>query len=160
MKTLLLSPLLALALSLLLPSLLGANLERRSLEVDGVKREYLYHRPSTGERPPLVFASHGHGGQAHSAARQFRIHEVWPEAAVVYLQGLKTPGRLTDPEGKKTGWQNGIGDHAPELIVAFFKETLAAAASTEARTQQGDRAPDRSSLKAAWIRDKTAASTR
>jgi len=39
----------------------------------------------------------------------YAYHKLWPEAIVVYLQGLKTPGKLTDPEGKKPGWQHGAG---------------------------------------------------
>ena len=31
------------------------------------------------------------------AARGMAFHNVWPEAIVVYMQGLNTPGRLTDP---------------------------------------------------------------
>jgi polyhydroxybutyrate depolymerase len=34
---------------------------------------------------------------------------VWPEAIVVYPQGLNTPGPLTDPEGKEPGWQSRAG---------------------------------------------------
>src|SRR6478672_3764464 len=50
---------------------------------------------------PLVFDFHGHGGKDRHAARSHRLHEAWPEAVVVYMQGLNTPGKLTDPEGKK-----------------------------------------------------------
>lgn len=59
-----------------------------------------------------------------NTSRSFRIHEVWPEALVVYLQGLKTPGQLTDPEGKKTGWQKEKGDQK-DRDLAFFDEVLA-----------------------------------
>ena len=34
---------------------------------------------------------------------------LWPEAVVVYPQGLLTPGRLSDPQGKRAGWQKAIG---------------------------------------------------
>jgi polyhydroxybutyrate depolymerase len=37
------------------------------------------------------------------------VHRLWPEATVVYLQGLPTPGRLTDSAGEETGWQTGPG---------------------------------------------------
>ena len=47
-------------------------------------------------------------GPARGATHHF--HETWPEAIVVYMQGLNTPGKLTDPEGKKSGWQSGPGD--------------------------------------------------
>lgn len=45
----------------------------------------------------------------NQAARSYHLHMLWPEAIVVYPQGLNTPGRLTDPEGKRPGWQHGPG---------------------------------------------------
>ena len=44
------------------------------------------------------------------AAQTFDLHSLWPKAVIVYPQGLKTPGKLTDPEGKKSGWQHAAGD--------------------------------------------------
>ncbi|HYF35704.1 MAG TPA: hypothetical protein VD994_10470 [Prosthecobacter sp.] len=87
------------------------GLTRREWVVDGVAREALIHVPKTAktEAAPVVFAWHGHGGNMRNAVRSFRIHTLWPEAIVVYAQGLNTPGRLTDPEGKKPGWQSGAG---------------------------------------------------
>ncbi len=66
----------------------------RTWDVDGVKREALVYVPATksGGKVPLVFDFHGHGGTARHAARTHHIHETWPEAAVVYMQGLHTPG--------------------------------------------------------------------
>src|SRR5947209_19138424 len=84
----------------------------RTWDVDGVQREALVFAPAkkTEAKAPLVFDFHGHGGTAKHAARTHHLHETWPEAVVVYMQGLNTPGRLTDPEGKKSGWQAGPGD--------------------------------------------------
>jgi len=52
------------------------------------------------------------------------LHKLWPEAIVVCPQGLNTPGRLTDPEGKKPGWQ-----HSAEQMggrdLKFFDAMLA-----------------------------------
>ncbi len=88
-------------------------LQSRQWEVDGVTRHALLHLPvataSSGQPSPVIFAWHGHGGTAQNAARSFHLHTLWPEAIVVYGQGLNTPGRLTDPEGKRPGWQSGIG---------------------------------------------------
>jgi polyhydroxybutyrate depolymerase len=83
----------------------------REWMIEGVKREGLVHVPTTAKTQltPVVFAFHGHGGNMHNATRMFPIHELWPEAIVVFLQGLNTPGRLTDPEGKKPGWQSTSG---------------------------------------------------
>jgi polyhydroxybutyrate depolymerase len=83
---------------------LSAELETRRWEVDGLQREALVHLPDGDTPVPLVFVFHGHGGNMRNVARSFRIHELWPEAAVVYMQGLPTPGRLTDPEGKERRW--------------------------------------------------------
>ncbi len=104
----------------------GADPERVEWKVDGVAREALVAAPSRpGEgRPPLVFAFHGHGGTMRNAARTFAFHERWPEAVVVYPQGLPTPGRLTDPEGKRPGWQHGAGEQG-DRDLTFFDAMLA-----------------------------------
>lgn len=88
------------------------------LEVQTTERQALVYPPVIGKKSattkntevPLVFCFHGHGGSAQQAARSFKLHESWPEALVVYPQGLPTPGQLTDPEGKRNGWQKGPGD--------------------------------------------------
>lgn len=87
-------------------------LHRRQWKIDGVTREALLHLPAslTNKPAPVVFAFHGHGGSMRNAARMFHIESLWPDAVVVYPQGLNTPGRLTDPEGKKPGWQRTAGD--------------------------------------------------
>jgi polyhydroxybutyrate depolymerase len=54
-----------------------------------------------------------------NAANMFRIHELWPEAIVVYPQGVNTPGRLTDPEGKRPGWQMAVGDQSDRDLKFF-----------------------------------------
>ena len=99
----------------------------RAWEVDGVKRQALVCEPSkkSAARIPLVFDFHGHGGTARHAARTHGLHEAWPEALVVYMQGLNTPGKLTDPEGKKPGWQHGPGDQK-DRDLKFFDAVLAA----------------------------------
>jgi polyhydroxybutyrate depolymerase len=68
---------------------------------------------------PVVFVFHGHGGSMRGAARSFGLHALWPEAIVVYLQGLNTPGRLTDPEGRKPGWQHTAGDQGDRDLRLF-----------------------------------------
>jgi polyhydroxybutyrate depolymerase len=86
-------------------------LVHREWTIDGVKREALVYLPSDTKSPaPLVFVFHGHGGNSNQAARSFHIHDLWPEAIVIYPQGIPTPGRLTDPKGEKNGWQKEIGD--------------------------------------------------
>jgi polyhydroxybutyrate depolymerase len=108
----------------LLALLLG-DPQRMEWKVDGVAREALVCAPSKEGpgAPPLVFGFHGHGGSMQNAARSFAFHDLWPEAVVVYLQGLNTPGRLTDPEGKKPGWQHGPGEQG-DRDLKFFDAVL------------------------------------
>jgi polyhydroxybutyrate depolymerase len=42
---------------------------------------------------------------------------------VVYLQGLNTPGQLTDPDGLETGWQAAPGDQG-DRDLKFFDTVL------------------------------------
>jgi polyhydroxybutyrate depolymerase len=106
------------------------------LSVDGLEREAWARVPAGAkERPvPVVFVFHGHGGRMEGAARGFRLHEEWPEALVVYPQGVNTPGRLTDPDGTKPGWQAGPGDHG-DRDLKFF-DALVERARREARVDE------------------------
>src|SRR5205814_9978801 len=101
-----------LGLALAAAAVHAAEFIPREWTIDGVKREALIYVPSnaTATAAPLVFVFHGHGGKMQGAARSMPFHEVWPEAIVVFPQGLKTPGRLTDPEGKLPGWQQAAAD--------------------------------------------------
>lgn len=104
----------------------GADtLVRREWTVDGVIREALVYVPPQAHTnaSPVVFAFHGHGGSMQNVARSFGYHRLWMEAIVVYPQGLKTPGRLTDPEGKRSGWQPATGDQG-DRDLKFFDTVL------------------------------------
>ncbi len=81
---------------------LPPDFHRWEMQVDGLARTGFIHAPETAKSAatPVVFAFHGHGGTAPGAVRGFPMHREWPEAISVYLQGVNTPGRLTDPEGK------------------------------------------------------------
>jgi len=98
---------------------------RREWTVDGVVREALVYAPADAKTvaAPVVFVFHGHGGNMHNTVRTFHLHVLWPEAIVVYPQGLKTPGRLTDPEGKRTGWQHSVGAQG-DRDLKFFDAML------------------------------------
>ncbi len=100
--------------------------QRRAWTSDGVAREGWVFVPAAAaeKATPVVFGFHGHGGNMRQAARSFSYHTLWPEAVVVYLQGLNTPGRLSDPEGKKPGWQHAAGDHG-DRDLKFFDAVLA-----------------------------------
>jgi polyhydroxybutyrate depolymerase len=86
--------------------------------VDGVEREALVYLPSTSSKskPPVIFGFHGHGGNMYFSARGMAFQDIWPEAIVVYPQGLPTPGIIMDREGKKPGWQREAGqEHDRDL---------------------------------------------
>lgn len=110
------------------PSLFSQDgLVEKSLVVEGLERTGLVFIPpgAETEKTPLVFVFHGHGGNAASVAKSFGIHRLWPGAMVVYLQGLPAVGKLTDQEGKKTGWQNSPGDYQ-DRDVKLVEGTLGA----------------------------------
>ncbi|MFC5454838.1 alpha/beta hydrolase family esterase [Prosthecobacter fluviatilis] len=90
---------------------LPQGISRLDITLGGVPRTGFIYTPTTArETPaPVIFVWHGHGGTALNAARSFAMHRHMPEAISVYLQGLNTPGQLTDPEGKKPGWQHAAG---------------------------------------------------
>lgn len=99
---------------------LSANLQKHTIDVDGIEREYLLYLTEKAEdSSALVFGFHGHGGRMENSARRFQLHKLWPEAVVVYMQGLNTPGKLTDPEGKKPGWQSGAGEQGDRDLKFF-----------------------------------------
>lgn len=114
------------------PALAPAQaLSEREWKVDGAARKGLVHVPAEARKTetPLVFVFHGHGGTMANAARSFALHKRWPEALVVYLQGLNTPGKLTDPDGKKPGWQRGPGDQGDRDLKLF--DTVLASLKSE-----------------------------
>lgn len=117
------STILLILLALVLECRSEEGLVRREWKIDGVTREALVHLPATTNPAPLLFVFHGHGGNMNQAARSFGFHLLWPEALVIYPQGLTTPGRLTDPEGKRPGWQKDIGDQA-DRDLKFFDTAL------------------------------------
>ena len=100
--------------------------EKMSFTVDGVTRTALMYVPPTAKTvsTPLVFVFHGHGGNSQQAARSFGMDRQWPEAISVYMQGLDTPGQLTDPQGNRPGWQAAIGDQE-DRDLKFFDAVLA-----------------------------------
>ncbi len=91
--------------------------------VDGVDRVATVIVGEGREPHPLVFAFHGHGGNMQNSARMFHVERLWPEATVIYPEGLPTKGR-TDPEGLKRGWQQRPGENG-DRDVKFVDAMLA-----------------------------------
>jgi polyhydroxybutyrate depolymerase len=94
--------------------------------VDGLERQALVYpnaKPAPGAGAPVVFVFHGHGGTAQNVARRLRVHELWPEAVVVYMQGVPGVQGITDPEGKRNGWQKSPGE-VGDRDIKFFDATL------------------------------------
>ena len=98
---------------------------KRQWTIDGVQREALVCVPDHANSTPtaVVFVFHGHGGSMQNSLRTFQYNKHWPQAISVYLQGLNTPGRLTDPDGKKPGWQKEAGDQG-DRDLKFFDAVL------------------------------------
>ncbi len=94
--------------------------------VDGGTREALVYAPAQAllQPTPVLFVFHGHGGTMNFVATRTPFHQLWPEAIVVYPQGLNTPGQLTDPEGNRPGWQKAVGDQG-DRDLKFFDAMLA-----------------------------------
>jgi polyhydroxybutyrate depolymerase len=93
-------------------------------KIDGVPREALVWIPNEDEVAPAVFVFHGHGGRMGGVARKFAYHQIWPEAVVIYMQGLPTPIKQFDPKGKRSGWQIASGDQS-DRDLKFFDEVYA-----------------------------------
>ncbi|HWA83970.1 MAG TPA: dienelactone hydrolase family protein [Fimbriimonadaceae bacterium] len=95
-----------------------------TFNVNGVQREATVVAPTAGSGPaPLVFVFHGHGGNMRNAQRTMTVDKLWPEAIVVYPQGLPSKGK-TDPQGVRNGWQQNPRDENGRDL-AFFDAILA-----------------------------------
>lgn len=87
-----------------------ARFETIEFQQDGMTRFATLYKPANVRAGcPVVFVFHGHGGNARQARRAFPVHELWPEAAVIYGQGVPTVGR-TDLKGERNGWQKNIAE--------------------------------------------------
>lgn len=91
-------------IAMLLGALLAPSPTTIQVSVDGQLREALVYAPAHAVPAPVVFAFHGHGGGSRQASRSFGIQDAWPEAVVVYPQGLPTAVPLYDKQGRYAGW--------------------------------------------------------
>jgi polyhydroxybutyrate depolymerase len=94
--------------------------------IDNVDRQAVVYAPDKAKTDPapLVFAFHGHGGNVKLYSSLVFFPKAWPEAIIVYPQGLNTPGLLTDHTGKAPGWQTGPGEQ-DDRDLKFFDAMLA-----------------------------------
>ena len=102
------------------------GIQKWDFQLEGITRETLAYIPGTAKDKltPVLFVFHGHGGNSQNAVRMFAMHRHWPEAISIYMRGLNTPGRLTDPQGKAPGWQKSLGDQQ-DRDLKFFDAVLA-----------------------------------
>lgn len=99
----------------------GAAQTTMTWTIDGVKREALVFAPApttSDIKHPVVFGFHGHGGNMNAAAHGMHIQSLWPEAVVVYPQGLPSPSKV-DPQGLRPGWQNQAGEQGDRDLKLF-----------------------------------------
>lgn len=82
-----------------------------SMQVDGTERTAVIVVPDDLSHPaPLVVAFHGHGGSGANFESKMQVEKLWPEAIVVYPDGLVGHKGKTDPDGVKPGWQTMPGE--------------------------------------------------
>lgn len=94
--------------------------------IDGVERHAIVYpnaKPAPDRGASVVFVFHGHGGTAQNVARRLRIHELWPEAVVLYMQGIPGVVGIRDPEAARNGWQKSPGE-VGDRDIKFFDAAL------------------------------------
>lgn len=106
--------------TLIVPLILVPQTVNVSWDIEGTKRIAIAYIPEQPKNAPLVFIWHGHGGSAKHSQNAYAIHKEWPEAMVLYMEGLPTPGK-TDPEGKRRGWQRLKGEQGDRDLKLFDK---------------------------------------
>ena len=91
-------------------------------DVDGASREAGVYIPKTVPTNgcPVVFVFHGRGGTVNSTIKYFAFHDQWPEAVVVYMQGLPMSAKAKGD----TGWQLNYGEHG-DRDLKFLDAVLA-----------------------------------
>jgi len=84
-------------------------LKKITWTINGIAREALVHPPTGGTGlAPVIFAFHGHGGtDTGYSEKAFELS--WPEAIVVYPQGLRTRTPV-DSNCREAGWQEAVGE--------------------------------------------------
>jgi polyhydroxybutyrate depolymerase len=95
-------------------------LDSQIFEVGGVRREAIVVAPTKrSDRPPIVFGWHGRGGTMQSSQHMYKIETLWPEAVVVYPQGLPCPPPDGSSGPMKANWQTQPGDQGDRDLKFF-----------------------------------------
>ena len=92
-----------LAFLMLFATVVAQEIQPQIITVDcgGVTRyAKLYVPENVGDsKLPLIFVFHGRGGSMHGVAKNIAIHNHWPDAMVVYPQGMWCEGGYKDGFG-------------------------------------------------------------
>jgi polyhydroxybutyrate depolymerase len=101
------------------------QIQVRKWHVGNDQREALLYIPASARQmlTPVIFVFHGHGGNMNDMYAQHRFDKLWPEAIIVYAQGLNTPGKLVDRKGLRSGWQQSPGN-MDDRDIHFFDNML------------------------------------
>lgn len=104
------------------PLVFGGTKSLESWNVNGETRTALVYMPefSASNKSPLIYIWHGHGGTAENFYQRVPIYKTWPEAIVVFPQGLKSKAPY-DIHAERTGWQYSFGDYGDRDIKFFDK---------------------------------------
>lgn len=98
--------------------------ESKSIDVDGVTRTaLLFEGAARKVKSPLIFCWHGHGQSGTVARNLFNLQKAWPNAMVIYPDGI--PG-IADGGGGGAdlpGWQKYKGQ-AGDRDIKFFDKML------------------------------------
>ncbi len=116
----------AIGLLFMLKAFSAGQTQDEAFAIDGVERRAIVYpnaKTATGSGAPVVFVFHGHGGTAQNVARRLRIHELWPEAVVCYMQGIPGVVGIRDPEAARNGWQKSPGELG-DRDIKFFDAAL------------------------------------
>lgn len=107
----------------------NANCSHRTFPVAGQDRSGIVCSPANSSSPaPVLLVFHGRGGSGMDIAAGSRFHLAWPEALVVYLDGLPGIPAPYDREGRYAGWQLNRGEAGDRdlALTDVVLETLAA----------------------------------
>ena len=103
---------------------ISADAETHFWDVNGQRREALMQIPTSGSKDkPVLFFWHGYGGTAKAAAERYQFEKLWPEAVVVYPQGVMVARKVRGVALEKFGWQLTTEEFAGR-DVAFFDAML------------------------------------